>query len=114
MAILLQQRLVQIQRVPKLCEFAGRSSLTEHLLHGIAGDNMNHQEHQREHQPKRRKCKQKSLAEVPRDLQERFQERTPVGWVSFFFPRGSPSAVLPFASAAPAAVAGVPLVSPPL
>src|ERR1700739_3516232 len=100
MSVLLQQWPIQIQRVPELREFTGRSALTKHLLHGVAGNDMNHQEHQREHQTQRRKCKQKSLAEVPRDLQERFQERTPVGWVSFFFPPASPSAVLPFAPAA--------------
>jgi len=51
MSILFQQRLIQIQRMPQLRQFAGRGALTEHLLHGITGDDMNHQEHQREHQP---------------------------------------------------------------
>jgi len=84
MAVLLQEWFIEIEGVTKLREFARSGAFAEHLLDGIAGDDVNHQENQGEHQPKRGERQEKSLREVARDLEKLLQERTPVDSGSFF------------------------------
>jgi hypothetical protein len=53
-AILREQRLIEAKRVTQLHDFTGGRAFTEHLLDGIARDNVDHQENEREDEPKRR------------------------------------------------------------
>src|SRR5271169_5731380 len=39
--------------------------LAEHLQHGIAGDNVDHQKNHRENEPKSRQCVEEKLKEMP-------------------------------------------------
>ena len=82
MAVLLEQRLVEIQGVPKLCQFTRSGAFAEHLFHRVAGDDVNHQENKREDEPESGESQEEALREVPGDLEELLQERTPVDSLS--------------------------------
>ena len=84
MAVLLEQGLIEIERVAELRDFAGSGAFAEHLLDRVAGDDVNHQKNQGEDQPKRGKREKKTLREVARDFEELLQEQTPVDSGSFF------------------------------
>ena len=48
MAVLREERLIEIQGVAELGDFSGCGAFAEHLLDGVAGNNVNHQENQGE------------------------------------------------------------------
>src|ERR1700756_5063515 len=64
MPVLHEQRLIQIQRVPKFRDLAGRGAFAEHLLDGITRDNVNHQEYEGEYQPQRWKSQHEALQKM--------------------------------------------------
>ena len=63
-AVLREKGLIEIQGVAELGDFSGRGAFAEHLLDGIAGDDVNHEEDQSEDEPKRGECEEESLKEV--------------------------------------------------
>src|SRR5258708_26578138 len=65
-AILNEQRLVEIQSVPQLSDFPGRGAFAEHLLDRITGNDVNHQENQSEDKPECRKSQKKALQKMTR------------------------------------------------
>ena len=67
--ILRGQRTVEPQRMPELRQFPGRGAFPKHLLYGIAGDDVNHQEDQREHQPEGGQGQQKTLQRISQHRQ---------------------------------------------
>src|SRR5258707_839851 len=48
----------------------GRRAFAEHLFHGIARNNVNHQKNKREHQPQCGQGKQKTLKELTKHRKE--------------------------------------------
>jgi hypothetical protein len=67
-AVLREERLIQIKRVAQLGKFAGRGAFAEHLFHGIAGHDVNHQKDQGKDEPQRGKGEQKTLREMTGDV----------------------------------------------
>jgi hypothetical protein len=63
-AVLCEERLIEIESVAKLRDFSGRSAFAEHSLDRIAGDDVNHEKDQSEDEPQRGKGEEKSLEEV--------------------------------------------------
>ena len=63
-AVLCEERLIEIESVAKLRDFAGRGAFAEHLLDRIAGDDVNHEKDQSEDEPERWKGEEKSSKEV--------------------------------------------------
>jgi hypothetical protein len=63
-AVLREDGLIQAERVPKLLGLAGGGTFTEHLLDRIAGDDMDQQENECQHQPERRQRKQEAVKYV--------------------------------------------------
>src|SRR5882724_1949227 len=55
---------------------AGCCAFAKHLLDGIAGDNMNHQENECEHQPDGGQREQKSFAEVAKHRKRKYDRET--------------------------------------
>jgi len=54
--------------VAQLGKFAGRGAFAEHLFHGIAGHDVNHQKDQGKDEPQRGKGEQKTLREMTGDV----------------------------------------------
>src|SRR5712692_6826850 len=63
-AVLCEERLIEIESVAKLRDFSGRGAFAEHLLDRIAGDDVNHEKDQSEDEPERGKGEEKSSKEV--------------------------------------------------
>ena len=63
-SILRVQREVQSERATKLGQSARRCAFPEHLLDGIAGDDVNHKEDEREDEPEGWKSEEKAFEEV--------------------------------------------------
>ena len=63
-AVLCEERLIEIESVAKLRDFAGRGAFAKHLLDKIAGDDVNHEKDQSEDEPERWKGEEKSSKEV--------------------------------------------------
>ena len=58
MTILSADRHIQPQRMSKLLQVFGARTFAEHLLHGVARNNVREKKHESDDEPKRRKRKQ--------------------------------------------------------
>ena len=76
MGVLKVQRLIETERVAQLSRGAGCGAFTEHLLDWIAGDNVNHQKDEGEHQPEGRQSQQKALENVTKHRKENYDRET--------------------------------------
>ena len=65
-AVLRQQRLVEAKRMSQLHDLTGCRTLAEHLFDGIAGNDVDHQENERENEPERRQREQKASQQMAR------------------------------------------------
>ena len=63
-AVLGEEGLIEIEGVTELDDFSWRGAFAEHLLDGIAGDEVNLEEDESEDEPERGKGEEKSLKEV--------------------------------------------------
>ena len=64
MSILSGQGQIQPQRMAHLHEFAGSRAFAEHLLDRVAGNDVDHEKHEGEHQPEGGQSHEKALEEV--------------------------------------------------
>ncbi len=64
LAVLCEERLIEIEGVAKLDDFSGCGAFAEHLLDGIARDDVDHEKDQSENEPERGEREDKSLEEV--------------------------------------------------
>ena len=62
------ERQIQPKYMPQLRQLSGCRALPQHLLDGIARDDVNHQEDERENEPQRRQREEKSFEEVAHHL----------------------------------------------